>query len=211
MFSIFALHRFMNLTDLQLIVSALVAIVVGIVAVVAGRAGGSVQIHGMTVAAGRAAVVDTAAALVRDARVRTVIRSIPVACAVAGGAVRPEHPGVEIGIGVTGNTGGRHPRKLIIDMASFARQAGVGAGQREVAQAMIERGILPIERIMTTPTIRPVLAIVFVVPAVARITIRWCASVLPIDVALVTGCFSVLAFQLERGQIVIEGGVFPIG
>jgi hypothetical protein len=69
---------------------------------------------------------------------------------------------------------------------------------------MIEIDILPTRGIMTCRTIVAVLTVMLIIPLMAGITIGGCALMLLILVARFTGDFAMLAFQFERGKIVIE-------
>lgn len=75
------------------------------VTVVTGKAGVGVQRRLMTIPARGAAVIHTRPALIRNARVRTVVRRKPVLRRVAGRAIQPKHPCMEGRITVTTCTG----------------------------------------------------------------------------------------------------------
>lgn len=83
------------------------------------------------------------------------------------------------------------------------------AVQWEVAAVVIETRIVPVRWLMTGRTIRAELALVFVILLVAGITVGRRAFILAIHVARLACHFGVLAFQLERGQVVIERGRSP--
>lgn len=56
-------------------------------------------------------------------------------------------------------------------MTLFTRQPRMTTRQREVAQVMIEGGILPIGRIMTRGAVRPILPAMFIILLVTGITV----------------------------------------
>lgn len=71
---------------------------------------------------------------------------------------------------------------------------------------MIERCILPIRRIMARFALSPILSIMFIVFAMAGITILRCAFEDIIRMAFFTGGFSVFTLEFERRKVVIEIG-----
>jgi len=77
-----------------------------VIAVMTDSTGGSMQCLCVAIAAGGAAMIDTPSALIRNARVWTVIRRIPIVCCVARYTVQAEHPGVEDRVTMTACAGG---------------------------------------------------------------------------------------------------------
>ena len=82
-------------------------IVIGVIAFVTCRTGSCLQGLRMAIAAGCAAMVDTAPAFVGDARVRTGVRGKPVVCAMAVRAIQTKHSRMEGRIAVAACTVGR--------------------------------------------------------------------------------------------------------
>jgi hypothetical protein len=82
------------------------------------------------------------------------------------------------------------------------------ARQREVAEVMIEIGIMPIGRIVAGSTVRAILAIMFIILLMAGVAVHGRAFVLPVH-GRISSHLGVLAFQFERCQIVIELGRSP--
>ena len=70
------------------------------IAIMACRAGGSLQGLRMAVAAGCTAVIDSASPFIGNARVRTVVARKPVVRRMAARAIQPKHAGVENRIAV---------------------------------------------------------------------------------------------------------------
>lgn len=90
----------------------LIAIVIGIVAVVAGQAGCAVQRLGMAVPARGSAVVDSAPALIGNARMRPPIARRPVIYRMAGRTIQAEQPGMIDRVAVTAGAGRGQSGKL---------------------------------------------------------------------------------------------------
>lgn len=76
--------------------------------------------------------------------------------------------------------------------------------QRKVRAAVIEIDILPAGGVMAGATIGTIGTAMFIILPMARITICGRAFELPVDMAGLTVHVRMLAFQLERGEIVIE-------
>lgn len=72
-----------------LVIIALIpaAIVIGIVAVMTGEAGGGAQVLGVTVAAGGSAVIDAAPAFIGDAGVAACVAGEPIVRGMARGTI----------------------------------------------------------------------------------------------------------------------------
>lgn len=79
--------------------------VIRVVAVVAGKTGRGTQGLRVAIAARCAAVIDSAPALVRNCRVRTVVPRVPIVGGMARGAIQAKHPGVENRVAVTTRAG----------------------------------------------------------------------------------------------------------
>ena len=86
-------------------------------------------------------------------------------------------------------------------MTAYARMP---ANQGEFREVMVKISILPIRGIMTDRAIGTVFPVVLIILLVTGITVHGKALPLPVHVACLTLCFYMLAFQLERRQVVIE-------
>lgn len=89
-------------------------------------------------------------------------------------------------------------------MTALTGHARVRAGQREVAEVVIEIRIMPIRGVMTGSTIRTILAVVCVFLLVAGDTVHRRAPELSVHMAGLTSHVCVFAFQLKRRQVVIK-------
>ena len=116
-----------------------------------------------------AAVINSTAAFVRNARVRTSKFGRPVFGRVAGGAICSKQSGVISRVAVTGHTRAGCAGILSIIVAALTGQAGVAVGQCETAVAKL--CIIPIGWVMTDCAIGPIVAFVFIVFLMAGITI----------------------------------------
>lgn len=81
----------------------------------------------------------------------------------------------------------------------------MGTGQGEAAEIVIEIGILPIRGVMASRAIRAVLSKVFVILAMAGVTIHGRPFELAVDMAVLTSRLRVLTLEFERREVVIEG------
>lgn len=154
-------------------------------------------------------MVDTTAAFVGDARMRTVIARKPIRGGMARGAIQTKHAGMELRIAVTTHARGVQPLELPAGMTALASHVHMRAGQREVAAAVVKGGILPIRGVMAGGAVRAELTVVFVILAVTGIAVGGCAFVHVIYMALFTAHFRVFAFQFEGGEIVVKQGGRP--
>ena len=84
-------------------------------------------------------------------------------------------------------------------MALLTSQTNMATREREVAQVMIESGILPIGRRMTCSTIGTVFAFVFIVPFMAGVTVYGSTYKGTILVARFAFHLRVLTLQFEHG------------
>lgn len=94
-------------------------------------------------------------------------------------------------------------------MTLLASHINMTSRQREVAELVIEVGILPIGWVMTGGAIRAVCAVVFIVLLMTGVTISRRASKDLVLMAGLTSHFGMFAFQLEDRKIVIEFGGCP--
>lgn len=124
----------------------------------------------------------------------------------ATGAERAE---MEFRVCMAGHTLGRKPGKLNGRMAGLANRIDVRAGQREIAESMIEGRITPIGRGVAGRTVRAKAAFMFIVLTVAGIAIGRRALVHAILVAIFARDFGVLSFQFKCCQVVIKRSGFP--
>lgn len=106
---------------------------------------------------------------------------------------------------MTTGTGSGEPGKLTAGMTLFARQPHMAAGQREVGAVVIEGGVFPIRGLMAGRTIGAEFAAVFIVLAMAGVTIRRGALIDIVEVTFLAADFGVLTFQFEGGEIMVEG------
>lgn len=94
-------------------------------------------------------------------------------------------------------------------MALLTTNLSMGAFQFERETIMVNRSIVPIGRSVAGGAVLAVLTVVFIVAAMAGVTIRGCALVNAILVTLIAGSFAVLAFQFKGGKIVVETRRLP--
>lgn len=71
----------------SVVIASAAAIVIGIVAVMTGEAGGGAQVLGVTVATGGSAVIDAAPAFIGDAGMAACVAGEPIVCGVARGTI----------------------------------------------------------------------------------------------------------------------------
>lgn len=162
-----------------------------------GEAGVGVNCGGMAGAAGGVSVVHATATLVADRRMRASVRCPPVACVVAGDAIRSERAFMVGRVGMAGYARGRRALVNAIDMTFGADCGNVRASQREDRFAVIESGGLPGGGGMAGGTARSIFAAVFIVLRMAGIAILGRASIHAIDVAGGTGRARMFAGQRE--------------
>lgn len=149
-------------------------------------------------------MIDSPAALISNAGVPTLVYGIPIVGGVTAGTVQAEHPGVKDRVAVTARAVGGQPGELTRGMATLARHSCMPTRQWKVTAVVIEIDMLPTRGIMTRRTIGAILTVMFIIQLMAGITVAGCALMLLILVARFTGYFAMLAFQFERGKIVIE-------
>lgn len=109
-------------------------------------------------------------------------------------------------------------RRAVIDSANVALLAvrfDVRAGEREVSVVMIERGLPPVDGVVTDcavvrEIVLHVIGLLIVVVSVTRPAVGGCAVIDSADVAFETVDLYVGAGQLEIEVVVIEGRLFPI-
>jgi len=154
-----------------IVASTFAAAIVRIVTVVTGKTGIGVQRRLMTIPARGTAVIHPAPAFIGDARMRTVIRCVPILSGMTCRTIQPEHPCMEGGITVTTRAGSGQPVELTGAVTLFAGQACMPPSQREVAQIVIKGGIFPIGRIMTRGAVRPILPTMFIILLVTGVTV----------------------------------------
>ena len=184
--------------------SVAATIVVGIVAVMAGKTGRAVEGLGMALTAGSAAVIHSATALIGNTRVWTAIFRRPVIHRMAGGTVEPEQARMINRVTVTIGTGGGDFHELAAFMTALTGHPHMPAGQRKITEIMVEIGILPIGWVVAGGAVRAVLPLMFIVLPVTGVAIHRCVLVLPGDMAGFAGYFCMLAFEFESREIVVE-------
>jgi len=175
---------------------------------VTGEAGVRCQAGGVTLAAGGASVMD--AALLAKGWMRAgVIRGRPTERGVTFLAVRSQHAEVVGRVGVTTHARGLRAGELLVRVALLALEVRVCTHQRKGGFAVIEGGLIPRGRRMARAAIRAKLAAVFIILCVTGITIHWRAFEHTVLVTVLALYVGMLAFQLERGKIVVEVGGLP--
>lgn len=137
------------------------------------------------------------------------LRRRPCGCAVTGSAVCTEHAGVKSRLGMTGNACCGQPLELPAAMTALTRHVHVRAGQREVAAAVVEGGVLPTGRVVTGGAVRAKLTVMLVILTVAGVAIAGRAFVHIVQVALLTAHIRMFPFEFERRQVVVEFGRRP--
>lgn len=185
------------------------AIIVRVITVMTGKAGGSAKVLRVTIAACSPAVVDAESAFVGNARVRTVIGREPIIGRVAARAVCAEHPGMERRVAVTGHAGGGKPRELTGSMTALALQSNMPPSQREVRFVVVEGRILPTGRAVAGGTVCAEPSVVFIVLLMTGVTIAGGVFVDAVLVAFFTSHFGMFTFQFEGGEVVVESGGHP--
>lgn len=130
---------------------------------------------------------------------------------MAGCATRIEGPSMEHWIPVARYTGAGSIAVNRIDMTAFTRNSHVRAGQRELRKVVIKTGVFPIRWLMTGSAIRAVTSAMLIILLMAGIAILWGTLEHLVDMALLTFHIGMAGFQLEIGQVVIKGYIFPIG
>ena len=133
----------------------------------------------------------------------------PGACVVAGGTVRAKRPGVESWVGMATDTSGGRPHKICILMACLAGNAQMSANQREFGFVVVERIIVPARGLVTQIAFLTESTLVLVILLVAGKTFRRRSLWIIGRVTILAGDINVLAFQFERGQVVVERGGSP--
>lgn len=128
------------------LISAIV--IIGIVAIVAGEAGGAVKGLRVTGTARGAAMIGPTPTFIGDPRVRTAVSCRPILDRMAGCAVEPKQTGMIGRVAMTARAGGREVHELAVAVASLTGHTYVSAGQREVAAVVIEIRILPVRRVV---------------------------------------------------------------
>ena len=114
---------------LIVIITAIPAIIiVGIVAVVAGKTGRAVERLGMAITAGSAAVVDSTPAFIGNARMRTAIFGRPVVHRMTGSAVESEQAGMISRVSMAARTGGGDLHKFSASMTALTGQTHMPTG-----------------------------------------------------------------------------------
>lgn len=94
-------------------------------------------------------------------------------------------------------------------MAILAVYFKVLAGQREIAQVVVEGSFLPVERSMAGSTFGTKATVVRIILEMARGTVRGCALEYVVLMAGFTAYPGMLTLQLEGGQAVVEGNFLP--
>lgn len=89
-------------------------------------------------------------------------------------------------------------------MATLTSQPRMRAGQREVAQVVIEIRVVPIGWVVAGGAVCAILTVVFIIRLVAGITVHGRAFVLIVHMAGFTFHVRVFSLQFERRQVVIE-------
>ena len=89
-------------------------------------------------------------------------------------------------------------------MTLLTSQTDMATREREIGLVMIEGDILPTDGLMAGGAVCAIFAAVLIVLLVAGIAVGWRADKNLIDVTRLTGCFRMLALQLERRQVVVE-------
>ena len=154
----------------------------------------------------------SAFAVIQGEGVLAVERSrLPRGGAVTGGAVRAKLTRMYGRLCMARNTGKGQSLKLPIDMTLLALHARMRARQREVGAAVVEGGAIPTRGGMAGRTVRAKLTVMLIILLMAGITIGGRTFEDIIDMALLAFHIRVLAFQLESGKVMVEGGLLPIG
>jgi len=165
----------------------------------------------MASAAGRTAVIDAGPFLVHAwFGMRQVEACRDPGCGrMAFGAIGVERSKVEIRVGMAGYTLGREPCKLAAGMAGFTSYINVRAVQWEVAAVVVEGYLFPVKGGMAGSAVRAKATSMFIILAVAGITIAGRALINTTLVTIFASNVSMLAFQLESREIVVKGRILP--
>lgn len=120
-------------------------------------------------------MMNTAAPLIGNARVRTGILGRPIIDGVTSHTIESEHPGMERRVAVAVVAHPRQPGELTRRVTALARHSRVAAYQWEFGTVVIEVGIVPTGGVMAESTIRAIFAVVLIILLMAGIAIRGCA------------------------------------
>jgi hypothetical protein len=184
---------------LRLIVPATSTFAFRVIAVVAFCAGSCTQGLRVAIAAGSAAMIDSAAAFISNAWVGTVVARKPVIGGMALSAIQAEHACMEDRVAMTTCAGSGETSELGVGMALRAIYPGVTSCQREVGFIVIECYVFPTGGLMAGCTVCAKFASMFIVLLMTGETICRCAFVNIILMTLFTARFGMFALEFEGG------------
>lgn len=142
------------------------------------------------------------------------LRGSPASGGVAGCAIGAKLTGMRFWLRMAGSTGSAHPLELSIGMAALTGNRRVRAGQREIAEIVIEIRILPIRWVMASSAFCTILTLMGIIQMMTGIAVPGCSGKIYkaacIDVTLHTGHADMFSCELERQDIVVEGFPQPI-
>lgn len=128
---------------------------------------------------------------------------------MAGTTIRAEFPVVIILVGMTRIAIRGRAFKFIVHMTCRTSNPAMRPSQREARAAMIEVDILPGGRAMTTSTVRAELSVMRILPGMTGITIRRCASIYTVRVAVGTCNPAVTTLQREARSAMVKVNILP--
>lgn len=133
----------------------------------------------------------------------------PSRAGVTGFAVRAKRPGVKRRVAVTTSAAGGKPLERPQTMTLLTCRAGVTAREREVRAVVVETCVFPIRRVVAGFALGSKPPAVFVVFAVAGITIGGRTLVNVVHMAFFTGGFGVFPLQFKGRKIMVKVGRLP--